>query len=291
MTIRWRPRIGIGLLHGTAVVIVAMAGVVSSGPASAQSPSPSLSPASSSPSLSPASSSPSPSSPAPVAPAAGPLSATLQGSARADYEAARHDLAERDFAAALARFTRAYQRVPDPRLLANIALCEQSLNHCARATELFEDALTTGSALFSPAQISEIRSRIEACRPPVAPAPIVRDGALTVRAGPGDRIALDGRVVAEGSWDARVPIGTHALAVTAEGMLPFGASVVVEENQTHTFDVTLEPDRRAPTWLWVTGGVIAAATVVVAAAAVFRASDPTPPPTLGVATPLRVTGP
>jgi hypothetical protein len=241
-------------------------------------------------------------SPAPVAPAARPLSATLHGSARADYEAARHDLADRDFATALARFTRAYEEVPDPRLLANIALCEQSLSHCVRATNLFEGALATGSALFSPAQITEIRARIEACRPPVAPAPapapppapalapVVQDGALSVRAGPGDRIALDGRVVGEGSWNARVPVGTHALAVTSDGMVPFGASVFVEENQTHTFDVTLEPDRRAPTWLWVTGGVIVAAAVAVAAVAVFRASDPTAPPTLGVATPLRVTG-
>ncbi len=270
-----------------------------------------------------------------------PLSATLPAGAEVDYEAGRQKLAEHDFVGALSRFTNAYRQVPDPRLLANMGLCEQRLQHCARATSLLDRALATGEALFSPGQRSEIRGLVDACRshvgrvairvsewgaaiyvddleagqsplasevlvdegahrvrvakPGYVPLvetvsvpqgarvavdavlePMTRLGALSVRVGPNDEIAIDDRFMAKGSVETRVVSGIHTVTVTSDGKRPYRSIVRIEEGQTRTLDVTLEPDRRVPTWLWATGGAVLAATLVVGIASVFHSSNPGP---------------
>jgi hypothetical protein len=290
--------------------------------------------------------------PASPAPNRASLGETLLGDARADYQAARQQLADHDFAGALVRFTRAYEEQPDPRLLANMGICEQRLQHWARAIALFDQSLSVGQSLFSSDEVSDIRAMVDACRPhvgrlqitvnaggatievdgrpagqsplasdvlvdggahrvrvtragdvdfegivpvaegarvpvDVALAPLAREGDVFVRAGPNDRIVFDGRVVAQGTWHARIAVGTHSLVILADGMEPYRSDVRVEENHTQTFDVTLEPARGAPAWLWATGGVVLLASVIVAAASVFHSTDAASPMATSVASPLR----
>ncbi|MGA3123212.1 MAG: PEGA domain-containing protein [Polyangiaceae bacterium] len=270
-----------------------------------------------------------------------PLRAALPAAVEVDYEAGRQKLAEHDFVGALSRFTSAYRQVPDPRLLANMALCEQRLQHCAIATSLFDRALATGEALFSSAQLSEIRGLVDACRSHVGLVkirvseagaaiyvddleagqsplvsevlvdegahrvrvtkagyvplvetvsvahgaraavdavlePTTRLGALSVRAGPNDEIAIDDQFVAKGSVETRLASGIHTVTMTSDGKRPYRTRVRIEEGQTRALDVTLEPNRRVPTWLWATGGAVLAASLVVGIASVFHSSNPGP---------------
>src|SRR5262245_25502031 len=78
--------------------------------------------------------------PAPRAAASSPqsLAESLPGEARANYDAGRVLFEDQDYAGALVKFERAFKHTPDPRLLWNMAACEKSLRHYARALELLE---------------------------------------------------------------------------------------------------------------------------------------------------------
>lgn len=86
----------------------------------------------------------------PPAPAAAPstISDTLTGQVRKDYDTARVLLADGDFGGALVKFTAAYDASKDGRLLWNIAACEKTLRHYARAVALlrrYAEAPTTNA--------------------------------------------------------------------------------------------------------------------------------------------------
>jgi hypothetical protein len=272
---------------------------------------------------------------------AAPLSDTLTGATKADYDEARELLRDGDFVGALVRFERVYKTVADPRVLANVALCEKNLGHAARAATLLERAIKEGAHVFAPEQRPQLEALREACLPliarrqvtadvpgaqlfvdehPVDPpgssfddwadrgphrlriskegygdfvrdvalgaaplsvrAHLVRnsgEGFLRVTAGADDLIAIDGRDVGKGGWAGRLGAGVHPIVVTRDGWEPYRSSVTVLENQTHSVEVTLAPDHRPPTWLWVAAGTVAAVAIVVAAAAVFHSSSVAPP--------------
>jgi hypothetical protein len=119
--------------------------------------------------------------------------------------------------------------------------------------------------------------------------PDTRDSVVRVVTAPGNAVSLDGRPISIGSGQARVAPGSHALAVTADGMAPFHADLSLREGETRTVDVTLNEDRRAkvPVWLWVAGGAVVGVAVIVAGASVFHSSD-THAAAGSVASPLRV---
>jgi hypothetical protein len=102
--------------------------------------------------------------------------------------------------------------------------------------------------------------------------PDTPDAVVRIVTAPGNAVALDGRPVLRGSGQVRVAAGSHALAVTAQGMVPFRADVSVREGETKTVDVTLADDRRAPLWLWVAGGTVLGIAIIVAGASVFHSS-------------------
>ena len=66
------------------------------------------------------------------------LGDTLSGRAKEDYEAARVLVGDGDYAGARIKFQAAYDASKDPRLLWNLAACEKSLRHYARAIELLK---------------------------------------------------------------------------------------------------------------------------------------------------------
>lgn len=70
-------------------------------------------------------------------------------------------------------------------------------------------------------------------------------GKLSVSSSPGARITLDGKHVGKGSFSGSVPSGKHTLRVTAPGMRSYTTDVVVQDNETRSVDVVLEPIPRA----------------------------------------------
>ena len=171
----------------------------------------------------PASATAPPASSSAGAPGPAALSETLTGDTKADYLTGRQLLAEHDFEGALARFIRVYAQVPDPRVLANIALCETRLSRCARAITLFGEALSTGGSLFSPSQTADIRSMVQDCNSHV--------GRLRVIGAPaGATIEVDDarpEPAAQGSSDFVVDAGTHRVRVTLAGYRDFVASIAI----------------------------------------------------------------
>jgi hypothetical protein len=86
------------------------------------------------------------------------------------------------------------------------------------------------------------------------------DGRLLVIAAKDDQIWLDGKPMARGRFDGTVASGGHSLRVTAAGMKPYQAEIIVQEDRVRTLQVTLEPESKAglPTWLVATGASVLA---------------------------------
>jgi hypothetical protein len=87
------------------------------------------------------------------APAAGapivPLSASLTGEAKADYESARSLFEIADYNGALLKFRHAFEVSGDPRLLWNMAACEKEAHRYGRAVLLVERYLRESGARIS----------------------------------------------------------------------------------------------------------------------------------------------
>jgi hypothetical protein len=81
----------------------------------------------------PAPAPPVPALPAPAPPpAAAPLSESLTGMARAEYEAGRVLYADKDYGNAIVKFQKAHELSNDPRLLWNVAVCQKNLRRYAK---------------------------------------------------------------------------------------------------------------------------------------------------------------
>jgi len=107
----------------------------------------------------------------------------------------------------------------------------------------------------------------------------VHRGRLVVRAGSGDFIHIDGRMVGRGTWDGQVPSGGHTLRVTAPGMLAFQKEVMLQDDQMRREDVRLTPEPppdRTERWLWIGGGAALLAGAVVAGVFLFQPEPPVP---------------
>lgn len=101
---------------------------------------------------------------------------------------------------------------------------------------------------------------------------IVQRSTLVVRAGSGDRISIDGRMVGQSSWQGVVASGGHTLLVSAPGKQPYQDEVILAPGQTRRIWSplrTLPPQPKAPvdpsTWAWLgAGGVLVTVGVAIA---------------------------
>ncbi|MGK3990635.1 PEGA domain-containing protein [Sorangium sp. So ce136] len=126
--------------------------------------------------------------------------------------------------------------------------------------------------------------------------PQVHTGRLSVLASPGDRIALDGKLLGQGQWDGAVASGPHVLRVTAPGMMPYESQIVIQDEALSRVSVGLTPIERTggtPVWVWITVTALGAALVAaVVAGGVLHQPEPAPPirGTLGDARPTGLGG-
>lgn len=109
------------------------------------------------------------------------LGNALGGEAKALYEMGRGLFDKGDVAAALGRFTRAHELSKDPRLLWNVAACEASLKHYARAMTAVDRYLAASGSLLTERDRDQATRFRAAARPLVASVKIVgAPGPLTV---------------------------------------------------------------------------------------------------------------
>jgi hypothetical protein len=145
-------------------------------------------------------------------------------------------LSYHDVVGAMVRFRRAYRQTPDPRLLANMALCEKEMQHYGRAATLFQRALDEGAASFTPGQVAQIRALIGECLP--------RTGLLRVTVDvPGAQVRIDDEPAGRAPLpaDVRVDRGNHRVEVTSSGYRPFVREVPVADDVPVPVEAHLEP--------------------------------------------------
>lgn len=106
----------------------------------------------------------------------------------------------------------------------------------------------------------------------------IHRGKLVIAAGPEDLITLDNKVIGKGKWEGTVPSGGHTLKVSAPGMQTHQSEVVIQDNQTRTVNVTLNPSAKDPTAtiLWIAGGAVVLAGAAVGGALLFQPPKATP---------------
>lgn len=168
---------------------------------------------------------------------AAPLTETLTGEARSDYEAARQLLTLHQDLAALIRFRLAYDQVRDPRLLANIALCERNLGHPARAATLFQRALAEGASLFAPQQLEQLNELLEACLASVARVHVSVNVTEAV-------VQVDDQAVGRSPLPADVLLdpGAHRVRVVKAGYRDFSREMTVAGPGPMSLEASLEPE-------------------------------------------------
>ena len=274
---------------------------------------------------------------APAVPAEPALADSLTGDAKADYEAARLYLNDKDYGRAYLKFQSAYDRSKDARLLWNMAACQKEQRRYAKVIPLVEQYIKERGDKLAPADRDSAEALLGAIRPGVTSVKVdvsepdaevylddeligksplavgtlvdlgphkirvkkalfddfeqpmnaggeavsvvvnlvrtVHEGRVVVKAGKDDTISFDGTVVAQGTYSAKLPSGSHMLRVSAPGMRPYQGDIVVGDNQTR--DIAIALDRAetkvvVPTWVWYTvagvvvvaGGAIAAGVII-----------------------------
>lgn len=161
--------------------------------------------------------------------AAPPLSESLSGEAKVDFEAARVLFEDGDFPGAALKFQQAYERAKDPRLLWNVAVCEKAQRHYVRVMRTVERYLVEGKDTLAPEQVKTAEGVLEAIKPFI--------GTVKVESESDVRVAIDGEA-ASGSI-IFVDQGKHQLTAQKEGFRPFTTSVSVDGGKETVVPIAL----------------------------------------------------
>ncbi len=163
------------------------------------------------------------------------LTNTLTGAARDDFDAARTLFSHDDFAGAAIKFTSSYDRSHDPRLLWNIASCEQRLKHYARSRSLLERYLAEGGAFLTD------QDRHDAERVLSTIAPFVTTVTLSVRPDAVE-VAVDGETA--GTTPLATPLyaelGKHEIVFRKAGFRQVARTIIGAGGDTAVVSVQLE---------------------------------------------------
>jgi hypothetical protein len=166
-----------------------------------------------------------------------PLSESLTGQAKADYDAGRLLFGDDDFAGSLVKFQRAFDHVHDVRLLWNMAVCEKNLRHYARVLRLLERYQREGDQVMSPAHRAEVAEVLATVRSLVS--------TVHINVQPDEAELLVDEVPA-GTTPLREPLwvdlGERRIRIRKLG---FKDQVIAQDfagASELTFDVTLQPE-------------------------------------------------
>ncbi len=150
--------------------------------------------------------------PEPPPPSAPPLSESLTGDAKADYDAGKLLYGDGDNAGALVKFTAAYEKAKDPRLLWNMAACEKNLRHYSSVLALVRRYLAEGETLLAPSDKAEAETLLAAIAPLTISLELVVDQ-------PGAKVFVDDKLVGETPLAAPivVDLGLRRIRIQKEG--------------------------------------------------------------------------
>ncbi|HET7546103.1 MAG TPA: PEGA domain-containing protein, partial [Polyangiaceae bacterium] len=157
---------------------------------------------------------PAPSARATAVSAPSSLANSLTGQAKADYETAVTLYEDADYAGALLEFERAHQASKDARLLWNMAACEKSLRHYARALGLVERYQREGAGKLTDAQVAEANDIAQTLRALVSTLHVTADQ-------PGATVFVDDQPVGQTPLTEPlvVDLGQHQVRVSKDGFL------------------------------------------------------------------------
>lgn len=164
------------------------------------------------------------------------LTQALTGLAHDDFDAARLLFAHDDFAGAAIKFTSAYDRSHDARLLWNIASCEQRLKRYAHSRALLERYLAEGGAALTDQDRRDAEKVLKIIAPFVS--------TVNVTTTPDAvEVVVDGEVVGETPLPAPiyVELGKHEIALRKEGFREATRSVAATGGDSLSVRIQLEP--------------------------------------------------
>jgi hypothetical protein len=174
--------------------------------------------------------------PAPVKSAAPkPLSQSLTGQAKADFEAAKLLANDGDFASALIKFQSAYDAARDVRLLWNVAFCQKNLRRYAKVVATLKRYIDEGAATLTAADKKDAQDLIATIEPFTTRATIAVNE-------PGAQVSVDDEPVGTSPLPGPVvlDLGERHLRVIKEGFRPYEKAVPVGGAADVTIDVALE---------------------------------------------------
>lgn len=176
-----------------------------------------------------------PAPPEPPEPPQGPppLSETLTGAAKGDYESGKLLFVDGDFAGSLVKFSSAYDASKDARLLWNMATCEKNLRHYARSLGLLRRYVKDGDALLTEQDKTEAADLIKVMEPFTAKLKVNVDP-------PGAEVTIDDDVIGTSPVEpVVVDIGTRRLRVTKDEFEEFTKELPVGGAAEVSLDVKL----------------------------------------------------
>ena len=172
--------------------------------------------------------------PPPPPPAAPPtLAETLTGDAKADYETARLAFGDHDYPGALIKFSSAYDKSKDPRLLWNMATCEKQLRHYTKVIGLVKRYMAEGGDKLEEADRKEAGDLVAALEPLTAKVTIAVNE-------PGAEVFVDDELVGTSplAGPVQVDVGTRKVRVVKADFVE-AAQTAVGGDQAPKLDVKL----------------------------------------------------
>jgi hypothetical protein len=169
-----------------------------------------------------------------------PLSDSLTGPAKTDYDVGKVLFRDGDFEGARVKFEAAYEKSKEPRLLFNIAACERSRNNYGRTIRLVKRYRKDADALLTDAEKKEADDVLAGLRPLVAPLTIVVNEA-------GAQVDVDGEPVGTSplAEPVLVEFRHHRVRVAKEGLAERTDDVEVKDPTGSTASFRLEkPEAR-----------------------------------------------
>jgi hypothetical protein len=169
------------------------------------------------------------------APKPKPLSQSLTGTAKADFEAAKLLANDGDYVGALIKFQSAYDGSKDARVLWNLAFCQKNLRHYSKVVITLKRYLDEGSALLSAADKKDAQDLIAMIEPFTTRATlrVSEDGA---------QVSVDDEPVGTSPLGSVqiLDIGERKIRATKDGFRPYERTLVVGGGAELTLDVPLE---------------------------------------------------
>lgn len=144
-----------------------------------------------------------------------PLSESLSGIAKAEYEAGRILYMDGDYTTAVLKFERAYEESKDPRLLWNMAAAEKNLRHYVRVEALVKRYIEESGTTLTDTERADAQALLDTVSNFI--------GEVTIKVVPdGASVAVDGAAVGTTPLEkpVRLEIGTRTIEIKKPGFLP-----------------------------------------------------------------------